>query len=109
MSPCAASPGEILLTLDLAVATQILMQLSVRDICQLTDIQGAAVSGLRGTYASPANTGRTCSFLARQAREPLLSQQVPTVWTVADFPGATRSSRGSPSRSANTNGNPRST
>src|SRR5215469_10466216 len=39
VSFCAASPGEIrstLLTLDLAVATQILMQLAVRDIGQVT-------------------------------------------------------------------------
>ena len=42
MSPFVASPGEIrstLLTLDLTVATQILMQLAVRDIGQVTDIQ----------------------------------------------------------------------
>ena len=35
-------PREIRLTLDLVVATQILMQLAVRDIGQVTDIQGFA-------------------------------------------------------------------
>ena len=38
-------PGRSVLTLDLVVATQILMQLAVRDIGQLTDIQAPQVPG----------------------------------------------------------------
>src|SRR5215831_10986525 len=81
MSPCAASPGEIrstLLTLDLAVATQILMQLAVRDIGQVTDIQRPAGTGTwldSGLLIPPRQCRRICLFLARQTRTPLGSHQ----------------------------------
>ena len=61
---CVASPGEIrptLLTLDLAVAIQILMQLAVRDIGQVTDIQKP-----RG-YLQPADP---------EVRKPLVPTQL---------------------------------
>jgi hypothetical protein len=76
MSPCAASPGEIrstLLTLDLTVATQILMQLAVRDIGQVTDIQGLAGIRIPGYVCRSRQRRRTCPFLTRQTRTPLSS------------------------------------
>src|SRR5215831_14614532 len=86
MSPCAASPGEIrstLLTLDLVVATQILMQLAVRDIGQVTDIQGSWVPASRRIPRTrkppPANPGaHACP--ARQARRSLPSHQKHELW-----------------------------
>jgi hypothetical protein len=60
------------LTLDLALATQILMQLAVRDIGQLTDIQELA--GAR----TPVDPAAHTPFLLAQAH-------MPTPGTAADW------------------------
>ena len=82
MSPCTA-PREICLTLDLVVATQILMQLAVRDIGQVTDIQGLAGPpkpsdpGVQdpGGHRRFCQHWRTCPFLALQTLRSLPSRK----------------------------------
>jgi hypothetical protein len=69
MSLRAANPGgRSVLTLDLVVAAQILMQLAVGDIGQVTDIQGLAGIASRwihGGRKPVLSTRRICALLAR--------------------------------------------